>query len=163
MGELAAPQPRRDLAGSWLLIAAGFASLALALNGGDRAAMLAPVAAAILFLGALALRRPVVPWRHVLVALVLVILFIPIRRYRLPVDLSFELEPYRVLVALILAGWGAALLVDPRVTLRRSGFERPLALIVLVVFASVLANPGEVGAVESTVVKAIMFLLSFIL
>jgi hypothetical protein len=163
MSELAAPQPRRDAATSWLLMAAGFASLALSINGGDRAAMLAPIAAGGLFVGAFALRRPVIPWRHVLVALIVVILFIPIRRYRLPVDLSFELEPYRVLVALVLAGWGASLLVDPRVTLRRSGFERPIALILLVVLASILVNPGRVNALESTVVKAVTFLVSFIL
>ena len=160
---LDAPPPRRDAALMWLLVAVGFASLALALNGGDRAAVFAPVIAVAAFLAAFALRRPVLPWQGVLAALILVIIFIPIRRYRLPVDLSFELEPYRVLVALILAGWGAALLVDPAVRLRRSGFERPLGAIVLVVFASVLANPGRVGALESTVVKAITFLLSFIL
>src|SRR5688500_15559734 len=74
-------------------------------------------------------RKPILPWTRLLIALLLVILFIPIRRYKLPGDAGFTLEPYRVLVALIVAGWGTALLVDPRVRLRRSGFELPIGLI----------------------------------
>ena len=53
--------------------------------------------------------------------LILVILFIPIRRYSLPGNLPFELEPYRLLVMLLLVGWGASLLVDPRIRFRRTG------------------------------------------
>ena len=155
--------PNRRLGYSWLLVVAGCVFLGVAQDGGDRTAVLAPVLAGGCFLGAFALRYAVLEWKHVLSALVLVILFIPIRRYRLPVDLSFELEPYRVLVALIVLGWIASLLVDRRVGLRRSGFEVPLAFLVLVVFGSVLANPGQVAELESTVVKSVTFLLSFIL
>ena len=38
-------------------------------------------------------------WSTLLIGLVLVILFIPIRRYTLPGSLPFDLEPYRVMVA----------------------------------------------------------------
>src|SRR5919205_3174499 len=46
-------------------------------------------------------------WRNLLALLIVVILFIPIRRYALPGDLPFQLEPYRLLVFLIVAAWVA--------------------------------------------------------
>ena len=55
-----------------------------------------------------------VGWPKLIAALILVILFIPIRRYALPGNLPFEIEPYRVFVALIALVWAAALLVDRR-------------------------------------------------
>ena len=39
------------------------------------------------------------PWQHLLAALILVILLVPIRRYSLPADLPFQLELYRLFVA----------------------------------------------------------------
>ena len=38
-----------------------------------------------------------IDWQVLLAGLVLVILFIPIRRFTLPAALPFELEPYRAL------------------------------------------------------------------
>src|SRR5438309_8050889 len=61
-------------------------------------------------------------WRALLTLVILVILFIPIRRYVLPIRLPFELEPYRLLVLVVATGWLASLLVDRRVKLRPSGF-----------------------------------------
>jgi hypothetical protein len=119
-------------------------------------------AGACLLAASVAVRRPTFSWKSVLVALLLVILFIPIRRYRFPGDLPFQLEPYRLVVALVLAGWAASLLSDPRVRLRRSGFEGPLVLLVAAIIASILANPTRVSAYEPTVVKSFTFLLSFI-
>jgi O-antigen ligase len=107
--------------------------------------------------------RPYVPWSRVLVALVLVILFIPLRRYRLPGDAGFTLEPYRLLVALIVAGWAMALLSDARVRFRKSGVDGALVFVILAIIASVLANPGRVGPLQSEVLKAITFFLSFVI
>ena len=90
------------------------------------------------------------------------ILFIPIRRYKLPGDAGFSLEPYRLIVALILAGWAAALLVDTRVRLRRSGLELPIALILLTILASVVMNPERAGSLQSAVLKAVTFMISFV-
>jgi O-antigen ligase len=156
-------EPRREAAVASLLVAAACACLALTVLAGPIVAVPLGVGAGALLLAALAVRRPVLPWHRVLVVLLVVILFIPIRRYRLPGDAGFALEPYRVLVALILAGWVAALLVDPRVKLRRTGFEAPLGLLMLAVVASLIANPGRVGPLQPVVLKAVTFLLSFIL
>jgi polysaccharide biosynthesis protein PslJ len=91
------------------------------------------------------------------------ILFVPIRRYRFPGDLPFELEPYRVLVASIVAFWILSLLSDSRVRLRPSGFDGPLFLMLVAVLGSVAVNVARYRAYESNVLKAITFFLSFLL
>lgn len=117
---------------------------------------------------ALAVAAAVVPfvfvgWPKLLAALILIILFVPIRRYSLPGNLPFELEPYRLFVAALLVGWFGSLLVDRRVRLRATGFEGPLALIVGSALASVAANPDRVAALSAIVNKKLMFFLSFVL
>jgi len=107
--------------------------------------------------------RSLLSWDSLLAALVLVILFVPIQRYVLPGSLPFELEPYRLLVAFIVAGWTASLLVDPSVRLRRTGLELPVVLIVAAVLGSIVANGGRVAARSPEVVKGVTFLLSFVL
>jgi hypothetical protein len=107
--------------------------------------------------------RSLLAWQNLLALLIVVILFVPIRRYSLPGHLPFELEPYRLLVFLVLAGWIASLLADPRVRARRSGFERPIVLIAIAILGSVLANPGNVQSVAGYSIKQITFFVSFIL
>lgn len=102
-------------------------------------------------------------WVGWIAALVVVVMFIPIRRYAIPGGLPFELEPYRVLVGMAIAGWIAALLVDPRTRLRPSGLRGPLILLVLSVLLSIALNPGNVQAEQANVIKALTFLVSFIL
>ncbi len=105
--------------------------------------------------------KSLLTWRTLVVATLLVILFIPIRLYTLPGDLPFQLEPYRVAVAALVAMWLSALLIDPRVRLRQTGFDAPIALIVLAVLLSVVLNPGRVSGVSDIVAKELTFLASF--
>src|SRR5262249_18283785 len=84
--------------------------------------------------------RPLLSWRALLAAHILVILFVPIRRYQMPGHLPFQLEPYRLLVALVALGWLGSLLVDPRVRLRGSVLSAPLWTILLAAAASVIIN-----------------------
>ncbi len=160
MSEALAPG-RRDAAAAWALTAAALALMAAGMTASRPAT--AVVGAAVLALAAVVVARPVLPWSHLLVALVLVILFIPIRRYTFPGKLPFQLEPYRVLVAFLIVGWVAALLVDRRVRLRRSGLEGPIFLIVFAVAASIAVNPERVSALQPTVLKAATFFLSFVI
>jgi O-antigen ligase len=112
----------------------------------------------------LALVRPaVLGWPRLIGTLILIILFIPIRRYTLPGSLPFQLEPYRVFVAMLAIGWGASLLVDARIRFRRTGFEAPLLVIVGSAVASVLANPDRAAQFSTEVNKSLMFLLSYVL
>ena len=111
-----------------------------------------------------ALARPTtVGWDRLIGLILVVVLFVPIGRYRLPGSLPFNLELYRVVVALGVLVWTASLLVDSRVRLRSTAFDRPLALIVACVLASEMTNPGRVSAYGSHVIKSLTFFLSFIL
>src|SRR5918999_231790 len=153
--------PRPDVAASLALVGAALLAIGLAFALGG---IVFAVPLAVLLLGtALLFQRPYVAWNGVLAFLVLVILFVPIRRYRFPADLPFELEPYRVLVAGIVAFWIFSLLSDSRVRFRPSGFDGPLLLILFAVLASVAVNMARYRAYESNVLKAITFFLSFLL
>lgn len=159
MSQVASPTPRWDLVVASALASAAFAAVAFgAAFGAQGIAALG----GFLLVAAVAVRRPNLPWSRVLLVLLLVILFVPIRRYRIPGELPFQLEPYRVLVGLIVLGWVASLLVDPRVRLRRSGFELPLGLIVAATIASIAVNPGRLADLQPTVLKALTFFLSFV-
>ncbi len=68
----------------------------------DHSPMLLAAGAFAAAAGALACTsRTALSWRSLLSAVILVILFIPIRRYELPGSLPFQLEPYRVLIAFV--------------------------------------------------------------
>lgn len=152
--------PRRSIV-PLALVASSLGLLALLTLGGS-----VPRSAPVLLVGItlLALVRPgYLAWPKLLAALVLVILLVPIRRYSLPGSLPFELEPYRLLVMLLLVGWGASLLVDPRVRLRRTGFEGPLLLIGAAIVGSIVTNADRVAQLSSPVEKDLMFLFSFVL
>ena len=153
-------QRRSGVAG--LLVGAALILVGVAAAAGTRPAIAGGAVAITLLTAAVAVARPYLPWSRVLLALVLVILFIPLRRYRLPGDAGFTLEPYRLLVALIVAGWAMALLCDARVRLRKSGIDGALAFVIVAIVASDLANPGRVGPLQSEVLKAVTFFLSFV-
>jgi O-Antigen ligase len=108
-------------------------------------------------------RLTTVGWDRLIALILVVVLFVPIGRYRLPTSLPFDLELYRVVVALCILVWAASLLVDSRVRLRSTAFDRPLALIAACVLASEITNPVRVNAYGAHVIKSLTFLLSFIL
>ncbi len=97
-----------------------------------------------------------------LVLTVLTILFVPIRRYSIPGSLPFHLEPYRMLVAFVIAAWILALLIDRRVRLRATGLEAPIFCYLGAVVLSLVANPTRVEAVGSFTWKSVSFLLSYV-
>lgn len=150
--------------GRWqapLVLAAAAAVILAAITGLLPVAEFAALAAVVVVFAVA--HRQILAWPSLVGGLIVVILLIPIRRYGIPVELPFALEPYRVLVALVVVGWVASLLVDPRVRLRASGFEAPLLLLAVAVVASVAANGDRVGPVTADVVKDVTFLASFLL
>ncbi len=102
-------------------------------------------------------------WRSLLSLTILAILFVPIRRYSLPGSLPIDLEVYRLVVAFLVLGWLTSLLVDDRVRARASGLEAPLVAFLVAVVLSLVLNPGRVGDLGGSVVKAVSFLASFVL
>jgi polysaccharide biosynthesis protein PslJ len=109
--------------------------------------------------------RTLLAWPALLAGLVLVIMFIPIKRYSLPGNLPFELEPYRIYVAVLATAWLGALLVDPRVRFRSGGLEAPLFLFVTAALGSVVFNDGRITElnVHTEVTKQLTFFASFVL
>jgi O-antigen ligase len=102
-------------------------------------------------------------WRALLGLTVLVILFIPVKRYSLPASLPFHLEPYRLTVAAVAVAWLTSLLIDPRVRLRAGGVEAPMLLFVGAIFGSLLANHARANETSQFVVKGVSFFLSYVL
>src|SRR4051812_7428937 len=83
-------------------------------------------------------------WRTMLGAIVLSVLFIPIKRYEFPVSLPMQLEPYRMLVLGVGAGMVASLLIDHRLQVRRTGLDMPIIMIALAMVLSVLTRSGHI-------------------
>src|SRR5205085_12488081 len=79
---------------------------------------LAPLLAIVVI--AAATYRTLLPWRSQVALIVLIIFFIPIKRYTLPASLPFQLEPYRLVVALVFLAWVTSTLTDPRVRFRKT-------------------------------------------
>src|SRR5437763_7592374 len=121
----------------------------------------APAAAVTIL--AVAAHKLLLAWRSLLALIVATILFVPIKRYSLPANLPFNLELYRLVVAAVVLIWILALLADPRITVRKSGLEAPLAFFTLAIFLSVVANKTRSLHLESTVIKAFTFFLSYLL
>ncbi len=104
-----------------------------------------------------------VDWRFPFALFLIVILFVPIRRYEVAVGLPFQLELYRLVFLLILAFWGLSLLSDPRESVRRSGLGAPLVLYVLAILGSVAFNMDVARALSGSVFKSALVFLGFVL
>ena len=150
----------RGPVGSLIFVVGALGLLSLTVLIGMNPLSVAPVVAIgiLLVLG----HQKLLAWPSLISLMLLVILFVPMRRYTLPGSLPFELDPFRVVVLFVLAGWIASLLADPRVQFRRSGFEAPLLLVLAATFASILVNGDRVSQVGSSVAKELTFFLSYL-
>jgi polysaccharide biosynthesis protein PslJ len=130
--------------------------------GAGQAQVIAAALLAVVF--AILVARLARSWLVLVSAMLLVALLIPSNgTYVLPEGLPFQLEPYRVVIGFLLIGWIIALLVDPRVRARATGFEGPLILIVGATLGSDFVNPGRAGTLSSFVVKALWLFACFVL
>ena len=158
MRELLAYERRGPAVTSAMLV--GTIALAAVLVGSDRGMQLAlPMLACVIAF--IAWTKQLTRWRNLVAALLLVILFIPIKRYGMPGQLPFQLEPYRVVVAVLALVWILAMLADPRVRLRRTGIDVPLILVLLVSLFSDLVNLSRVRPISTDVLKGQTFFISF--
>ena len=96
-------------------------------------------------------------WNALFVAVLLTLMFVPARRYTLSSVLPFELEPYRAMLAVVFLAWLGSALIDPRVRLRHTPFDRPIAVLVVLAAVSLAANPGRAHSVASYLVKQLAF------
>ncbi|MFL5920408.1 MAG: O-antigen ligase family protein [Gaiellaceae bacterium] len=143
-----------------LLISTGLLLAVASISSGGRA--LGPIALVLVVIGTF--HRTLFAWRSILAATVMVIFFIPIKRYALPGSLPIALEPYRLIVGLAALAWIAAMLVDPRMRLRRAGLiDVPLLAFGLCIVISELLNLHRVQAVSSDAVKSILFFATYVI
>ena len=154
------PSDRTDLSGTPLL-AVGFGLMTAAVVLGKEMAMVAMVVA--LSAAVAAWHRTLLRWPVVVGLLISIVLFVPVGRYSISFELPFGLELYRLTVGLLLVCWFASLLVDSSVGLRRSPFDRAVAVVVCATIASIAFNPGRVAPLQEAVLKAVTFFLSFVL
>jgi hypothetical protein len=103
-------------------------------------------------------------WPNAVSLLVLVVWLLPIKRYRLPVELPFDLEPYRLLIMIL----GAALvvsLVAGRRRLSAGGVGLPVAAIAMSVLVSQYVNVRTLDPAGGEIValKGFLYLATFLL
>jgi O-antigen ligase len=157
----AARTARRDERMLWVVLALTCV-LVLGLAATDGPANLL-LGAAVVGLVIVSYQETLLAWRTMLGLILVIILFIPIRRYMVAGNLPFELEPYRIAIMLVLACWFCALLVDPHVRWRSTGLERPICALVAAMLLSMAANLDRVNAAGPTVIKNFTFFSSYLL
>jgi hypothetical protein len=145
---------------SSVVVATAVCLLGLTVFTNKKLQVVAPLLAAVVVLAIT--HERLLRWRSQVALLVAVILFIPMGRYTLPTSLPFNLEPYRLLVAIVALAWMTSLLIDPRVRLRRTPIDAPLLVFATAVILSEVANHARVVLIQSYVIKQLLFLLSFL-
>jgi hypothetical protein len=154
--------PPRSATVAWGIAAAalfGFATLLVVTP--DAIALLPGV---VVLLALVAVHRALLSWQTLIVLVLGLLLLVPIRRYELPSALPVKLEPYRLVVALALLGWIAALLVDQKVRLRRTPLDAPLFALVLISAFSIVVNTSRISSedLDGLAIKQLSFLLTFV-
>ena len=147
------------------MAAAGSCALAAGLVVGDKAALAGAVA--FLVACAAALRdttSPLLTWRAGIVALILVVWLIPIRNYRLPVELPFGLEVYRLIIIALTLTWLASAIARGE-TLRAGGHGRAAFFLGATTIAALVVNIGTIrdAGLQTDALKSISVSLSFLL
>jgi len=128
-----------------------------------------PVLAALAVISAVLLaavtHRFFLRWEIQVSVIALTALLIPLGRYELPGNLPFNLEPYRLLVALIGAAWFANLLSDPALRWKRIGLFGPLLAMFLAILASDALNTARIERYDilAEVAKSLSLFLSYLL
>lgn len=154
------PRPRGAELALWVFV--GFGVL-LVLAAGFAGMAIPAMAAVVLPLALISYQRVLLSWQALLGLILAVILFIPIRRYTVGGGMPIELEPYRVVIALVMLCWFGALLVDPDVRWRGSGLEGPVTVFLMSILLSLVLNLSKVAALSEAVLKQVSFFLSFFL
>jgi hypothetical protein len=157
------PSTNRERQIKLLAAVVALAVLLGAVAGKNPVLLALPVAAGAIFA---AIHRWLLQWRVLIAITFWIILLIPMKRYALlPGSLPFQIEPYRLMIAGVAAGWVGSLLVERHMRIRRTGLEVPLLGYVFAVLVSVAANSGRVAylGVGGEVTKKVTFLLSFVI
>ncbi|QKJ20284.1 O-antigen ligase family protein [Microbacterium hominis] len=105
--------------------------------------LLPPIATGAALLGlslVILLRRILFTWPALLFLLAATIMFIPARRYALPIPLPFALEAYRLMIFVAIIAVGLAFLFDRQRRWRPIAFGWPLGIFLATLLVSFIAN-----------------------
>ena len=108
--------------------------------------------------------EPWLSWAGAISLLVLVVWIVPIKTYRLPVNLPFSLEVYRLLLIVFLGAWLLGI-VTGTLGISAAGMARPLLLLAAVGTLSIISNTSALSkaGLESQAIKSLSYFLSFLL
>lgn len=121
-----------------------------------------PVAVLVITLASIfLLRRIVFSWTTMFFALAAVIMFIPVRRYALPIPLPFALEPYRAVLAIIVVAMIWSLARDAKFNWRPLAFGWPIVVFLSTIALSFLVNSVALTE-QGLVLNAVGAMLSFL-
>lgn len=156
----AAPRPATPL----ILTALGVAVLATSLAVDPKTAVVG--AFAFLLAALIAIRETsttILTWPNALVGLLLIVWLIPIKQYRLPVTLPFNLELYRLAVVVLMLGFVLGV-VTGRLPLTAAGHSKPLVALIAVALVSQIVNWDTLDVPGATPValKSLSYFLSFV-
>lgn len=147
-----------------VLMALGVAVLAVTIAVDPKTAAVGAVA--FLLAAVVAMREAtntLLTWPNALVGLLLIVWLIPIKQYRLPVALPFNLELYRVAVIVLMLGFVLGVATG-RLPLTAAGHAKPLAALVAVALVSQVVNWDTLDVPGATPValKSLSYFLSFV-
>lgn len=146
------------------VVAGGMLALAFGVVAGGSAA----AAGALVFLATTLValgqtRYRLLTWPNAFLVFIVVVWFVPIKLYRFPVDLPFQLELYRVLIVLLVLAFVASSLVSKH-QIDALGAGRPLFVLAAAALASQIVNAEEIEAgAEGQALKSLSLLLSLII
>ncbi len=146
-------------------VAAGVLGLVLGIAAGGDAVAFGAVAffgGTLLALGAT--RWNLLTWPNALLVFIAVLWLVPIKLYRLPVDLPFHLEIYRVLILLLVAGFVIWSVRNKRSVQGLSASKALFALTAVVLASEIINAPTiDVPGNEGQALKSLSFFLSYVI
>lgn len=154
--------PRRAL--PIALVAGGVTFFIAMLPLGEKATFAGGVALLIATVLAIAdSSKPVFTWPNAIALLVLVIWFVPIKLYTLPIELPFNLEPYRLYLLVLVFAWMLTIVLR-RGRLEAAGRGDPVLLLIAVAIVSTIINFDSLRASEAqSPVNPLLYFISFLL
>ncbi|MFF2371008.1 O-antigen ligase family protein [Agromyces sp. NPDC058110] len=103
------------------------------------AAAIASVAVIVL------LRRFIFTWTAMIISLAAVIMLVPARRYAIPIPLPFQLEPYRLVLGIVIIALVVSLILKPEVRWRPVAFGWPIGIFLATIAVSFVVNVTDLA------------------
>jgi O-antigen ligase len=132
------PSRRRVVLAAVVLAAAALGAVLL-MPPMIAAAALALLALLVLF------RRHVFTWNAMIIGLAAVIMLVPARRYAIPIPLPFQLEPYRLVLGIVIIALVASLILKPEVRWRPVAFGWPIGIFLATIAVSFVVNATDLA------------------